>query len=590
MTEDKRHCTDILFLIAFVLFIIGMVVIAIYGFAKGSPVKYFSGLDNDGNICGYDDGYGDYEKMYFPDMDTVSDIKNKYVCVSGSCPTSTSGTISCKTTSTVTDCNDASYTRYNSKSYLNKYCLPIKDELPDNLKSNYNELIDWLQIDTIAEWIYDIAKGWPILLICVVLTLILCLIFMYLVEWFAAILAWICIGGSFIFLLGIGFYFFFTRNSSTNEDSAQPTYNIVFAVICWVAAFAIFLFVCCFCKALRIAIGVIQASADFITDTKRILIVPVIGFLVIIVWYTLWIVVAVFVYTIGDIKGTSSGGKRIEWDDTTRRAWYYHFFALFWMNSFLDAFISFIIIVAAATWYFSHGTEIEGSAKVYKGFKWIWRYHFGSLALGSLIIAIVTAIRYAFEYFRNRLQNANPANAALRCLLCSISYCLACLNRFIKFITRNAYVQVALTSRHFCLSAWNAFILILRNAARFTFVEWIAFMFAILGKILVISMVCLFAYFILDMWDGLSHDMSSFFPVIFAVGLIAFGICTVFFDVFSIAGNTIMQCFILDSEISNAMGRGSAGHQPPALRKFIKQVKRDQGEEVSDSAENADRK
>lgn len=59
-----------------------------------------------------------------------------------------------------------------------------------------------------------------------------------------------------------------------------------------------------------------------------------------------------------------------------------------------------------------------------------------------------------------------------------------------------------------------------------------------------------------------------------------------FFSIFSVASNTILQCFILDLEISNASGRGSAGHQPPALKKFIKQMKRDNGEEVSDDEED----
>jgi hypothetical protein len=588
LREDRRHCTDILFTIVFGLFLIGMLVIALYGFSTGDPVKYFSGVDNDGKICGYDD-YDGWERLYFPDLSSTTTVKQKYFCVKGGCPRDSGENIDCKPTTTA-NCNDASFTRYNSTSYLDRYCLPVEDELPTNLRGNYNEVIDWLRIDTIAEWIYDIAKGWPILLLAVAFTLILCMIFMVVIEYFAAVLAWICIIGSFLCLIGLGFFFMFTRDSSSNEDSAQSDYNIVWACLCWIAAFLMFVFICCTCSALRVAIGVIQASADFITDTKRILVVPVIGFVVVISWYTLWIVIACFIYTIGDIEGTDSGGKRVQWDDTTRRVWYYHFFGLFWINSFIDAFFSFVIIVATSTWYFSHGTEVEGSASVTKGFKWIFRYHFGSLALGSLIIAIVQVIRFCFEYLRNRLQNANPGNAALQCFLCTISYCLACLNRFIKFITKNAYIQVALTSRHFCLSAWNAFILIIRNAARFTFVEWIAFMFAILGKFSVVSAVCFLSYFIINQWDSLHDDLSSYFPVIFAVALISYGICTVFFDVFSTAGNTILQCFILDSEISNAMGRGSAGHQPPALRKFIKQIKRDKGEEVSDSGEYNNRK
>ena len=219
-----------------------MVIVAIYGWARGNPEKYLSGVDDDGKFCGYDDGYGDYEKLYFPDMSSTSAIRSKYVCIKGSCPTVNSGTILCKTTDEVPDCNI--FQRYNSKSYLGKYCLPIEDELPAGLKDTYDDLVDWLQLDTIANWISDIITAWPILIIGLFLTLILCLLFMYLVEYFAAILAWICILGSFIFLVALGFFFWFTKDQDDSGESNNETYNIIWACLCWAGALAIFLFVC----------------------------------------------------------------------------------------------------------------------------------------------------------------------------------------------------------------------------------------------------------------------------------------------------------------------------------------------------------
>jgi hypothetical protein len=571
LSESRRSCTDIIFYGIFIAFCVGMFVIAIYAFIRGNPGKFLSGVDDDGNFCGYSNGYGDHKRLYFPDLSSTSAIRSKYFWVAGDCPKDNAAVlIDCKPTAEAADCNAG--TRYVSVSYLGRYCLPDRDKLPQNLKDNYDALWDYLDLSGVERYINDIATGWPILLIGFFITLVFCMIFMLLVEYWAAILAWISIGISFAALTGLGFYFFFTRNANEGQaDDNTPTLNIVWACFCWAGALAIFLFVCCYWKALRIAIGVLQAAADFITDTKRILIVPVIGFIIVGIFYTIWIVVAIFVYTIGEIKSTGGQGKQVEWEDATRRVWYYHFFGLFWINAFLDACVSFVIIVASSTWYFSHATDREGSAEVYKGFRWIWRYHCGSLAFGSLILAIVQLIRTIFEYVRKRIETTNPTNVPLRIFLWMVSYCIACLNRFIKFINQNAYIQVALKSVNFWLGAYHAFMLILRNAARFTFVEYLAFMFSILGKILVISLTCLSCYFILELWDSLSDDLSSYFPVIFIMAIIAYVVCQIFFDVFSIAGNTILQCFILDCEISNKTGRGSAGHQPPALKKFIKQ-------------------
>jgi len=404
---------------------VGMVVIAIYAWARGNPAKYLSPVDDDGNFCGYTDGYGDYEKLYFPDLSSTSDVRSKYVCIKGKCPDTNSGNINCKPTNQVPDCNDPSFTRYDSDEYLGIYCLPNKDHLPNSLKGGYGKVWDYLDIKAVNEYVRDMARGWPVIIIGVFITFFLCLGFVYLVEYCAKIVAWICIIGSFVFLVGLGFYFVFTRNRAGAAHNDQYGWNIFFGCCCWVGAFLVFFFVCCFCKSLRIAIAVVQASADFITDTKRILLVPIIGFVIVVIFYIIWISVAICVYTIGDIKSSGGQGKHVEWEESTRRVWYYHFFGLFWVNSMLDACASFIIIVAVCTWYFSHGSEVEGVAQVGKGFKWIWRFHCGSLALGSLILAIVQVIRYIFEQFRRRVEQTNPGNACLRVFLCMVSYCIA---------------------------------------------------------------------------------------------------------------------------------------------------------------------
>lgn len=45
------------------------------------------------------------------------------------------------------------------------------------------------------------------------------------------------------------------------------------------------------------------------------------------------------------------------------------------------------------------------------------RYHTGSLAFGSLILAIVQIIRVMLEYLDQRLKGANPASCGFSCRL-----------------------------------------------------------------------------------------------------------------------------------------------------------------------------
>lgn len=52
---------------------------------------------------------------------------------------------------------------------------------------------------------------------------------------------------------------------------------------------------------------------------------------------------------------------------------------------------------------------------------------------------------------------------AAKCLTC----CLACLERFIKFLNKHAYVEVAMRSSCFCVSAVNGAKIVLTNSLRF---------------------------------------------------------------------------------------------------------------------------
>lgn len=83
------------------------------------------------------------------------------------------------------------------------------------------------------------------------------------------------------------------------------------------------------------------------------------------------------------------------------------------------------------------------------------------------------------------MEEANPENPVVKALLCCTRCCLDCLERFIKFISVNAYIQCSITGKNFCESAWNAFILILTNALRFGTANSIGVIFTILGVLFI---------------------------------------------------------------------------------------------------------
>lgn len=82
------------------------------------------------------------------------------------------------------------------------------------------------------------------------------------------------------------------------------------------------------------------------------------------------------------------------WDETAEYYWYYWVFGLLWINAFFQAMNQFVIGSAAAIWYFSPRDPKDKNNKLVERpvSRSVWRcfrYHLGSLAFGSFILAIV---------------------------------------------------------------------------------------------------------------------------------------------------------------------------------------------------------
>jgi hypothetical protein len=79
--------------------------------------------------------------------------------------------------------------------------------------------------------------------------------------------------------------------------------------------------------------------------------------------------------------------------------------------------------------------------------KAMW-YHLGTAAFGSLIIAIIKTIRAVIAYLQNQAKKSK--NKALQMVLCAIQCYMWCLEKCMKFLNKNAYIQTAIYGYSFC--------------------------------------------------------------------------------------------------------------------------------------------
>lgn len=318
-----------------------------------------------------------------------------------------------------------------------------------------------------------------------------------------------------------------------------------------------------------------KCTAMFIGGTPQVFLVPPIAIVFLMVWLLVWLIMSLFIFSVGQVKPNEKlpAISTVEWSEETRYVFLYTLFGYLWLNAFIIGVTQFIISAACALWYFSCTSDSNGSGSLMRGLWWVFRYHLGSIAFGAFLIALVQFIRIIFEYYKNQIQKANKDNKIVKALLCLTSYLLDCLERFIKFISKNAYIQIAITGKNFCAAAWNAFMLILKNALRFGTANSIGFIFNVLGVCFIAAangcVVYAFLHYI-PAFQGLTQNWIA--PCVVGVlqGVLIGGM---FMSVFSFASDTILQSFLVDEELNRPDGM-----RPAIMNQFIEGVEEKKSE------------
>ncbi|KAF0303055.1 Choline transporter-like protein 4 [Amphibalanus amphitrite] len=181
------------------------------------------------------------------------------------------------------------------------------------------------------------------------------------------------------------------------------------------------------------------------------------------------------------------------------------------------------------------------------------RYHIGTLAFGSLIIAIVRLIRLILDYIQKKAQKY-PGSEVVKAILCCCKCCMWCLEKFLKFINRNAYIMCAIYGKNFCTSAKDGFNLLMRNILRVLAVNSVCDFLLFLGKVLITLGVTVGSFYFLDSRipiEGLETvvpSTNSPWPPTFTIAIGCYFITSLFFSVYEMAVDTIFLCFLEDIE------------------------------------------
>lgn len=255
-----------------------------------------------------------------------------------------------------------------------------------------------------SSWARDVKVAWGMLLLSTAIAFVCSYLFVFLLRYIGGTIIW----GSFVIALigtiGGGFYSYYLGAKWTEEEpeSGSGEYMQYFAYACWIIGGIVLLTLLCCYSAIKVGLQVFQACINFVKDVPTIFAQPPIVVLVGTAWWAVWLVSFLWLFSVGEPGPRKEYPQltEIQWSEQTRYLVIYQVFMFFWMNAFIIGCAQMVIAAAACIWFFTSKMETRNTQPVMTAIKWTIFYHMGSVAFGSLIIAICKMIQLAFEYLR----------------------------------------------------------------------------------------------------------------------------------------------------------------------------------------------
>ena len=529
----KRKCTDVICFIIWILFWISVIAFAIFGYIKGDLGNIAQPYDSDGQACGKDKAK-DFGFLYINEPFS-SKFNENMICIKN-CPANEQDIVDCLTNTDIKNCEDVKI--YESVGFAGRICIPKNPNLTNVVRKRVN--LSWAQ-----EIIEDIKDAWPIFIIIMIISVLICFFFYYLLQCCAAPMICIMLTGSIASLIAFGIFNWYEklaleRESVYNEELAKD-YKIT-AIVSWVIAVIFLLLILCLLSRIKLAVKMISASANFINDVPSTLLIPIFLSFIITLFLTWWIISFSYLFSVGELRydpGDLFGD--MVWSSEVKIGIFILFFGLIWFISFLISTNIFVIASLCASWYFERIDKNQISIKT--AFKWAWFYHLGSLAFGSLLIAMFWLIQLILNYVYQKLKSqTGKENFCLKCTICFVS----CFERFLRFLNKHAYIEVVIRCYNFCGAAKKCVEVMTTNFVSFAVLSGVVNLFLIFGTILISVGVTLIGKLLLVLYGKWRNIEFETIGPLFIIFLIAFIVSLLFNEIFEISSDTMLHCFVLE--------------------------------------------
>ena len=471
----RRKTTDVLFLILIGLMWAAMTYVGYTGLRSGDPYRVLGPIDYQGNVCGYEASQSSNPFLYTvttsglgvcvsscPNLDASlsSTSPSDYVCFDQVPPTSSSfasyikancfygGLFAINATSCL--CNIKRATTNILRRCIFDDATVRSYYINQNVPSYFTSFIT--DVYTAKIVIFGFGFG---------VTIVLSYLYSHLlaIKGLGSFLAWSGLIGTCLAMGAFAYYAEETSITWSNENpqvhSSEETLALkLFGYILAGIAGLFFCMVIFLRRQINLSVKVLTLTSTCINDMKAIVLTPLINVIAFGIFLAPCFIYFLYVASDGNFETVYIGGVAVGKtyhfaSGVIERLWFL-FFCLLWTLSWITSMSAIAISIACAKWYFTLNQNISqiNSCTVILAYGLTIRFHWGTAAFGSLIISIVEFIRWFLLYLQKQ-YNGMPCRGIVKYVCCCIQCCLWCLEKFLKFVSKNAYIQTAIHVHHF---------------------------------------------------------------------------------------------------------------------------------------------
>jgi len=597
LRERKRGCTDCLCLLLLIAAWIAMTAVGLVacGLVKngnlkaGNPNRLIAPSDYKGRLCGFSDGVKDRKNGYYLPSGAS-------VCVE-SCPHETDylSYICYDEYQEDADGNDVTAWEYigqlkcmykaKTKAVL-RHCAYIVDKAAENATAIVGE---YLAQGEDIPYYADIAENSPtwsasffsdlytlrgyIFGFGVGVAVFFAFGFLYFLRIPGVLftIIWTLLLSVFVLFI-VGSFLLFSLSNTWKNDGNHTKAEYMSIRITSYVGFALTGLYLCFLVVMRkrimLAIGIVKETARAMAAMPIILFLPILQAIGIVIFLVPWTIYVLFLASSGEQHFVDVGGgvgyQEMKYDNNTRYAFLYMLFCYFWSSEFIVAIGQLVIALSFSAFYFTRDKKTEGNKTVFWALRTTLLYHLGTAAFGSLIIAIIKTIRAVLTYLQNKAKKSG--NKVAEYILCCLNCCMWCVEKFMKFINKNGYIQTAIYGYSFCKACRAAFFLLARNILRVIAVSMVGDFVLLLGKVFV-PLVTVFACYLFMAYVVSSTSIYGIIAPLICVFLLSYFIAAMFTEIFGMGISTTLMCYVADEEMFPPQDRFADGDLKNAIQK-----------------------